>query len=370
MSALISPETGVRLSADEPHWRGPAGELLDLEFDPTFDPERIAQRPPTMWRYREALPINDDASIVTLGEGCTPMIPYFNAGVRGQVLLKLDTLFPSGSYKDRGASVLISKARELGITRVVEDSSGNAGAAIATYCARAGIACDIYVPADTSPAKLEQIRLAGATLHPIEGDRDATATAALTAAEHTYYASHVWNPYFFHGTKTCAYEIAEQLGWNAPDTIVTPVGNGTLLLGLHLGFSELRAAGLIERLPRLIAVQAEACAPLVSAWRGRQRKITPRPTVAEGIAIPQPRRADQCLNAVRETKGEFVPVSERELNKAWLAALAAGLYIEPTSAAALAPLGHCDVGSKAVALLTGHGLKAAGKPAKIASTPP
>ncbi|MEM9982561.1 MAG: pyridoxal-phosphate dependent enzyme, partial [Bacteroidota bacterium] len=155
-----------------------------------------------------------------------------------KIHLKLDFLFPTGSYKDRGASVMISKVKELGIDKVVQDSSGNAGASVAAYCAKAGIACDIYAPKCTSQAKLTQIKMYGATLHLIDGTREDTAQAALEAAQKSYYASHCWNPYFFQGTKTFAFEIAEQMGWKAPDTVILPAGNGTLLIGAYIGFRE------------------------------------------------------------------------------------------------------------------------------------
>ncbi len=171
-----------------------------------------------MWRFREALPIENDENIVSFQEGYTPLLPF---QVEGRpILLKQEHLFPTGSFKDRGASVLISRAKELGVERVVEDSSGNAGAAIAAYAAQAGIACDIYVPDNTSPAKLAQIKLYGARLHKIPGSRENTAEAARDMAKDHFYASHVWNPYFFQGTKTFSFEIWEQLGGQAPDTIL------------------------------------------------------------------------------------------------------------------------------------------------------
>ena len=156
--------------------------------------------PPTLWRYREAIPIEDDAHIVTLDEGFTPLTPVTIAGK--SLLVKQDHLFPSGSYKDRGATVLISQAKALGVQHMVEDSSGNAGAAVAAYAARAGIACDIYVPDSTSAAKLAQIQSYGANLHKIPGSREDTAHAVQDAAQKHFYASHVWSPFFFHGTKT------------------------------------------------------------------------------------------------------------------------------------------------------------------------
>jgi len=362
MSALVCRKTGRRYPVDQPIWKSDADGLLDLEFQPRFELDRIRTRLPTMWRYREALPIGRDEHIVSFGEGFTPLVPINWNG--REVLLKLEYLFPSGSYKDRGASVLISRARELGVTQVVEDSSGNAGAAIAAYSARAGITCEVYVPESTSPAKLAQIAAYGATVRGVRGSREEAASAAWQAAQSLYYASHVWNPYFFHGTKTFAFEVVEQLGWRPPDVVVIPTGNGTLLYGAYLGFCELRDAGVIERLPRLIGVQAANCAPLCHAWQGGGAsiaEIVATETVAEGIAIARPARAQQCLEAVRATGGWFVTVSEDEIVGALRAIHHRGIYCEPTSATALAALDKFEVSGAIVTPITGHGLKTAEK---------
>src|SRR6266540_3488840 len=170
----VYPDTAFR-------WRCDCGGLLDLAFQPLFDRAKIQTRPPSIWRYREALPITDDRNIITFGEGFTPLIPFRLGAV--EALVKQDQLFPTGSYKDRGAAVLISKARELGVNEVVEDSSGNAGCAIAAWCARAGIACQIFVPASTSPGKTAQIRMYGAKLVLVPGSREDTARAVLATAQ-------------------------------------------------------------------------------------------------------------------------------------------------------------------------------------------
>ena len=265
-------------------------------------------RPHDLWRYREALPVADD--VVTMGEGWTPL----RSGDvrRPAVLVKQEQLFPTGSFKDRGAAVLMTHLRELGVRHVVEDSSGNAGCAVAAYAARAGVACDIYVPADTSSAKTAQIEAYGATLHRIPGTREDTARAALEASATCVYASHVYSPWFLQGTKTFAYEVAEQLGWTAPETLVLPAGNGTLLLGAYLGFTELARAGIVSHVPRIVAVQAAACAPLAGAFEdGLDEPVAIRAsaTAAEGIAIVAPARGLQMLAAVRATGGSFATVT-------------------------------------------------------------
>lgn len=347
MRQLVS-HTGTRYDVADPRWKCDSGALLDLEFEARFE---TGDRP-GMWKYRSAIPIPDDAHIVSFDEGGTPLTEVSVAG--RNVWFKQDHLFPSGSYKDRGASVLISRAVELSVDRVVEDSSGNAGAAIAAYCAKAGIRCDIYVPDSTSPAKLAQIEAYGATLHRIPGTREDTARAALAAAEDHFYASHVWNPFFFHGTKTFAYEVVDQLG-RAPDRVIIPTGNGTLLIGLWIGFNDLMSAGRIDRMPELIAVQAENCAPLDAVWN--DTAFATAPTRAEGIAIAEPARKDQMLDIIRRTNGRIITVSEEAIDLAWSNAVSGGWFIEPTSAAALAAVPELETVGTAVIPLTGHGLK-------------
>lgn len=365
METLVCSDCGKRRPSDIPHVVCDCGGLLDLDCTPAFDRGEIAARKPTMWRYREALPVKAGAEI-SFDEGFTPLLAV---GLGGrEVLVKQEQLFSSGSYKDRGASVMISKAASMGVTSVIEDSSGNAGCAVAAYCARAGISCRIFVPADTSPGKLAQIALYGATLTKIPGSREDTAAAALHAARETFYASHCYNPYFFHGTKTFAYEVAEQLGWRAPDALVLPAGNGTLLLGAFLGFTELLRAGITTAMPRLMAVQAANCAPLAAAFAADAedvREIPTRPTLAEGIAIAAPVRARQMLAAVRTTGGAFLAVSEDDIKTSLLAMGRKGFYIEPTSAAVIAGAGRYAATAapetRIVTAFTGHGLKATEK---------
>jgi threonine synthase len=362
-AALVCAAAGERYGADEPRWRGDSGELLDLEWTPAFFPERIRQRSPNLWRYREAIPVREDRNIVSFGEGFTPLFPATLAGQK--ILIKLDHLFPTGSYKDRGATVLISKARELGIRAVVQDSSGNAGVSIACYSALAGIRCEIFVPASTSPAKLVQIRHAGATLREIPGSREDTARAARKRAEEVYYASHCWNPFFHHGTKTFAFELWEQLSWRAPGTIILPAGNGTLVLGTWIGFRELMEAGFLDRMPVIVAVQASACAPLAAAFLQPSAHTLPaielHPTAAEGIAIAEPVRWKGIVQAVRETGGIVQTVEEAEILGALRETGAMGLCIEPTAAAAVAGakkyLAQNDAVGPVVTVVTGHGLK-------------
>jgi threonine synthase len=360
---LFCSETGEYFRTHLPLWQSPSGHLLDLDYDARFDLQKIRSRKPNLWRYREAipLPLKDDRYIVSFEEGFTPLLPIDFSGKR--VWVKQEQLFGTGSYKDRGATVLMSKVRELGIKKVVQDSSGNAGSAIAAYAALAGIACDIYLPAKTSPAKIAQIQASGARIKKVKGSREDTAEAALAAAAQTYYASHSYNPFFFQGTKTFAYEVYEQLNWKVPDSVVLPVGNGTLLLGCYLGFMDLLKAGMIDRMPKLIAVQSEFCAPLAHAFDRHSTSVL-QPTIAEGIAIAKPIRGPQILQYVKASRGFFITVSEEDITQAWQECGRKGFYIEPTAAATIAGLKKyiaMSLDETIVSLFSGHGLKYAKK---------
>jgi len=280
----------------------------------------------------------------------TPVVKRNISGM--EVYLKLEYLMPTGSFKDRGAIVLVNAIKELGITEVVEDSSGNAGASIAGYCAAAGIKCNIYIPESTSAGKIKQIQAYKANVVKVPGTRDDTAKAVLSAARHTYYASHVYNPLFFEGTKSLAYEIYGQIG--IPDFIVVPVGNGTMLLGVYRGFSEL------GRLPRIIAVQSENCAPIYNKYHHKP-EVEAKETLAEGIAVQRPMRIDEIIQAVRASGGEFITVSDDSVRKAHEHMGAMGFYIELTSSTVIAGLeyfkGMDTAGAKIVLPLTGSGLK-------------
>ncbi|MDZ7725226.1 MAG: threonine synthase [candidate division KSB1 bacterium] len=349
---------GKSFSPARPRWRCDCGGMLDWTSETKLHPEVWAGQYPDMWRYQESLPVIHSAHIVSLGEGFTPLTEMTLDS--SQITIKQDYLFPTGSFKDRGASVLVSKMKEWGITHCVEDSSGNAGSAIAAYCARAGIRCDIYVPASASPAKLEQIKAYGAQLVAVNGSREDTACAAFKAAESSFYASHVWHPLFMQGTKTAAFECWEQLDGTAPDIVILPVGNGSLLLGVALGFRELKKTGAINRLPRLIAVQAEQVSPVFAAFHQTGGQICNR-TCASGIAVAHPRRLQQIVRELRECSGMVIKVDENAILDAKHFAARQGIYVELSAAAALAGARQVEhmlsADETAILFLTGHGLK-------------
>ena len=344
------------------------GGALDFALEEVaFPTQAIATRPPGMWRYAEALPVFDRP--IALGESLTPLVTCAIGPV--EVWCKCEYALPTGSYKDRGSALLISYLHSLGVQEAVEDSSGNAGASLAAYAARAGLQLKVFCPASASPGKLLQIRLCGAELVPVEGPRAKATEALLEYAARTgvTYASHLWHPLFLEGVKTMAFEIAEQLGWTAPGTVLCPVGAGSILLGLHQGFTELHQAGIIPHLPRLVAVQAQHVSPLYQAFvRGDQevtRAVDPQPTLAEGIALPVPVRGRALLHAVRESGGTVVAVSEEEIAAGVRHFGRAGFCVEPTSAVVwagvekLAQEEEWTEEGPIVAVLSGHGLKAA-----------
>lgn len=339
--------------------------LLEIGGAPEFDPALVDVQNASLWRYRALLPLPENADPLTMGEGWTPLIQVRLAD-RG-VYAKLDFMMPSGSFKDRGTTVVTTAVRALGVDRVVEDSSGNAAASLAAYCARGNIRATIFAPAHASPMKLSQIRVYGADLVPIQGAREKSSEAAQAAVrgEGAYYASHYYNPFALAGMQTTAWEIWEQIGRRAPDNIVMPVGHGTNMAGMYRGFVTLRARGLIDRLPRFFAAQASKVAPLVGAYdRGESEpeRVEPYNTVAEGIAITKPAHGSELLRAIRETGGAAVGVGEDEIHAARLNLARQGIFVEPTSAAAVAVLEKIreQLGEREVTVvsLTGSGLKA------------
>lgn len=379
-------------------WRCTCGSPLAFAERPL--PEAPAPEPETfdarggLWSFADFLPVGGNpADRVTLGEGTTPLVDAdasgrdADAGGRdadaggsdadaGDVgtdapdwnaAFKLEYVFPTGSFKDRGATTTLTRARELGVERIVEDSSGNAGAAVATYAARAGIDAEIYVPADVKEAKLAAIRRAGAEPVRVPGSRADVTDACLERVRDgdAWYASHAWNPAFFAGTATFAYEVAHQRDWTVPDAVVTPLGHGTLFLGAYLGFRAMKAAGWTDRVPRLLGAQAAGVAPVVRELHG-PAAADPAGAVndaADGIQIAEPVQLDRILDAVAATDGDAVAVTEAAAERELDRLHAAGFYVEPTCAVAPAALrafrerGVLGPEDDVVVPLTGSGLK-------------
>jgi len=315
-------------------------------FDVDFAPDRFTLDDGTagLWRYAGMLPV---PGRVSLGEPITP-ITTLEIGGR-PVAAKLEYLLPSGSFKDRGAAVLTAAMKAAGISRFMEDSSGNAGAAMAEYAARAGLQCEIYCPSSASPSKLIQAQRAGAQIHRIDGPRDNTSAAVRSRVGEIFYASHNWHPLFLHGTKTMAYEIAEQYGFRPPQHIVAPTGGGAVLLGLNLGFGELIRLGKLDKMPQLHAVQADACAPLV------YENVQPKPSIAEGILTSRPPR----LKQLRSVVSRVATVSEDEILEGFRTLGRLGFNAEPTSAVVVPGVTKLGIPAdeSILMILTGSGLK-------------
>jgi threonine synthase len=321
-------------------------------------------------RHDMPLPLADPDSALTLGEGDTPLVPLPAMAAEiglDSLLGKLEFVNPTGSYKDRGAAVMVAVAREQGVTEVVEDSSGNAGAAVSAYAARSGIKAHIFAPATAPEAKVAQIKIYGAEVHSIEGSRDDTADAAVAYSKDNdiVYASHAWSPYFPEGTKSFAYEVVDQLDGLAPDHVVFPVGNGGLLLGAYAGFRELIEGGHIGSMPRLHAVQSRSVMPLVKGFAGLEwDSSTATTTVAGGISVVAPVRGAQVIDTLRATGGSAIAVLDEDiLGMQRLLASSEGVFAEPTSAAAFAGLkllvqdGVVERDGLTVVAVTGFGLK-------------
>jgi threonine synthase len=311
----------------------------------TMTPQAIASRPPTMWRFAEVLPGSSDP--VTLGEGMTPLLPLRFLGPQlgvKTVLLKDEALNPTGSFKARGMSAAVTMARAFGVRRVALPSAGNAGSAAAAYGALAGLSVDLFLPDDTpEPFRLEAT-VHGATVHLVRGDISACGAAMREHADASTWfdLSTLREPYRVEGKKTLGYEIAEQLGWTLPDVIVYPTGGGTGLVGMWKAFEEMEQLGLIAagRRPRMVAVQATGCAPVVAAFDTEAQEVAPWTdpcTYASGLRVPSPLGGGLILQALRESRGAAIAVSEDEMAKGQLdLARGEGVFACPEGGATLA----------------------------------
>jgi len=312
-------------------WRCSCGGPLDYATQslPDSRPDQFS-RTSGVWDFADFHPMDER---VSLGEGWTPLVdaPEWDA------TFKLEYLHPTGSFKDRGAATVIAEALEVGADRVLEDSSGNAGLAVASYAARAGLDAEIYVPADAKEAKRRRIERTGADVVPVEGNRESVTAACIDAVESGtgWYASHAWNPAFFAGTATAAYEIAAQRDWTIPDAVVTPLGHGTLFLGLYRGFQALQRAGWTDSVPRLLGTQATGYSPIADGQNGPSGE---RNDLADGIHIRDPPRSHQIRQAIAKTGGGAVAVSATATEREHDRLSAAGFHVEPTCATATAAL--------------------------------
>ena len=355
------------------------GDFPEVRYDldrvrDTVDRDSIANGPASLWRYAAILPAEDPANAVTLGEGWTPMLPLSAVGAAlgcRNLLAKDEGRNPSGTFKDRGASVAVTRHRELGVETIVHNSSGNAGGSMAIYAARAGIRCVNLLPDDVLPASLAQSVIAGADTRILNGPWQASGGMVADAA-----AGHGWfnigtlkEPYRVEGKKTMGYEIAEQLGWSLPDAVVYPTGGGLGAIAIYKAFREMQALGWVAPgpLPTLIATQYEGCAPIVRAFDDGADAAdlwTDLDVLPGGLKSTRPPGDKAVLKLVRETGGTAVAVSTKEsLEATARLGRAEGLFVCPESATTLIGLERAlDAGvvphdARIVLLMTGSGLK-------------
>jgi len=343
-----------------PHRCPDCGGLFGFSPGLDFKSEEISLGLPGIWRYRMGFSLPDDAPVISLGEGNTPLI--WSTVHDKKIGFKMESQNPTGSFKDRGTAVLMSWLKAAGIKEAVEDSSGNAGASFAAYASRAGIRGKVYIPASASGPKRRQIESYGSEVFPIPGPRSNAAEAVLKeVGSGAIYASHAYLPHGTAGIASLAYELLEEIG-SAPGAVIMPVGHGSLLLGIALGFQALLEAGSISDLPKLIGVQAAVCAPLYKALQTDSQEIIPVPgkkTLAAGVSISDPFHGREVLAAIRRSGGSILAVEESDILKAQAQLADLGFYVEMTSGLIWSGLEqiHESLPEPIVCIITGHGLK-------------
>jgi threonine synthase len=372
-ASYIDPASGAHYPLDVPRWCSDERRPLLVTPQGGISRDDIDRGMRSLWRYRASLPV-EIARPISMGEGCTPLVqqawdnfrPYF----------KLEWFNPTASFKDRGATVMLSFLRQLGVNAVLEDSSGNGGASVAAYGAAGGMRVKILAPAYTSPAKIAQVRAYGADIQLVEGAREESEAEAIRQSNETFYASHNWQPFFLEGTKSFAYELWEDFNYSAPDNVIMPVGAGSSLLGCYIGFKELLAAEQIKKLPRLFAAQPLHCSPVDASFKeGRDTPVSREvhKTIAEGTAIRRPLRLREMITALRETGGSTVAIPEDGIVSALKRLARQGLFVEPTSATAVAAMDDLinrqviSAKERTVVLITGTGIKSASLIAELFS---
>lgn len=360
--------------------------LFEVEYD--FDmmqenfqkSELKATQAQGLWRYEKALPIRGEFKI-TFGEGFTPLVETKKLVNRLRLMVKLDYIAPTSSFKDRGSTIAVSKANELKVHAVAIDSTGNAAASLSAYAAKAGIPCYVFVPSTTEPEKVVQMSANGATVVKVKGTRQDTHDVIEAAYRKYgwYYCGFMVSPYAIEGTKTIAYEICEQMKWEPPDWIIFPVGTGSGIVGCAKGLQELQRIGWIDKIPKLVCIQAEGCAPIYKGYKRGANDIIPvqsPKTMAEGIAVGAPPKGSLVLEALRKTGGLAETVNEDEIAEcAKTLAAKEGLYVEISAAPSVAgaiklvKTGIIDKGDTVVCELTGTGLKSSREYSQMVRNP-
>ena len=343
------------------------GQPLIVGQNTKFETGQIYTQNHSLWRFARFFPYAKESEIVTLGEGWTPLVRFTD-----NVHFKLENLNPTGSFKDRGSTTLISALHKLvkdAEGYIAEDSSGNAGASMAAYAARGGLKAKIYVPETVSGPKLNQIRFYGAEVVKIPGSRSKVAEEAQKPERRKFYVGHILHPLFRDGIRSLAYEIAEQFGWRAPEQVYLPASAGTLLLGVLSGFKQLVESSVIEAMPYVVACQTSQVSPLYHRLKNLDyhppEKIT---SIADALVSVNPPLLDLMIKQLKEAKGDAVMVEEDEIRDAFKELARKGFFVEPSSAVAYAAyrkqleLKEASKKDQTVIVLTGSGLKTTLKP--------
>jgi threonine synthase len=359
---IVCCNCGRETRRDEWRWRDNCGGVLDIVFD--FQgrkfPELIDIEEENIRRYAQLLPAE---GLPSVHQGWTPIVKKSINGV--EVNFKLEYLCLGGSFKDRGAYVSVAKAKELGAKGIIVDSSGNSGIAHSLMGLLSGVNVHVFIPKHAPEGKKSLLRLLQANVHEIDGDRmEVNREAVRAEREGLVYVGHWWNPYFIEGEKTMAYEAYEQIG--SVDYVVVPVGSGTILLGLYKGYEELVELQALNKVPKIIAVQACGYSEICKELGARKECVT-KSKLADGIAITDPPRRGQIVEAVKGTNGHGIIVDDEEIKGPLVELRKLGFIVEPTSATAYAALeqsikeGFIKPGSKVLLPLTGSGLKSVDK---------
>lgn len=343
------------------------GKPLDMQIDLPFKKENILKGRFSAWRYRRLFPYVKEDEVVSLGEGWTPLVRFSE-----NVCFKFESLNPTGSFKDRGSTVLVSAinrvVRDAGLY-ISEDSSGNAGASVAAYAARAGVRAKIYVPKAVAGPKFNQIQAFGADVTKVAGSRSKVAMEAQKPEKGKVYVGHILHPLFRDGIKSLAYEVAEQYDWLLPDRVYLPVSAGTLLLGVLTGFTHLADSGIIKSIPKVVACQTRQVSPLYHRFKNVHYSPPEKvDSIADALVSVNPPLLDLMLAWLRKTDGDAIIIDENEITQAFTELARAGFFVEPSSAVAYAgykkQLMAREVSpeQKVAIILTGNGLKSMAKP--------
>ncbi len=385
LQGLICRECGTQFPAEAlyvcDNCLGPLEAMYNRDAQKKYvTREKIAAGPLNLWRYQSFLPARRDAR-VDLNEGFTPLLPANNLGRAlglHHLFLKNDTVNPSFSFKDRVVAVAAAKALELGLPALACASTGNLAGAVAAHAAKAGLSAYVFVPSDLEPQKIRGAAIYGATIVAVDGTYDQANRLATEAAD--FYGWGFVNinlrPYYAEGSKTLAFEVAEQLGWRAPDRVIVPIASGALFTKIWKGFNEFAEVGLIEpRFPKMIGVQAEGCAPVATAWRdGKPVQAVKPNSIAKSLAIGSPADGKYALEVARKSNGAIVSVPEEDIVRGIeLLASTEGIFAETAAGVTisglrdLAAAHQIDPDETVVAYITGNGFKTidAGEPRAV-----